>query len=218
MGHKSSKSKSPHNNSTGDNDRTTVTSLRCKNGSEEDLLEGDLTIEGIIEDVTVANVLAHKMAVRSQTPQLLFSVHNPDEARRSPPHTMVVINRFSEHDFTVVASVRVSIFYEVLRTLQCSEGGEGGGENGSPQRFDDDDVADGTTCIVCMDAQANTLMQCGHAFCEKCVSAWFAVHRSCPMCRARGRASDGFVLLDASNVDDAYGYIIDRVTQPSNQK
>jgi hypothetical protein len=38
-------------------------------------------------------------------------------------------------------------------------------------------------CTVCLDRETDITLQCGHHFCEKCISAWTVKEDTCPMCR-----------------------------------
>lgn len=42
------------------------------------------------------------------------------------------------------------------------------------------------SCSVCQDDfQRPIMLDCGHMFCEECISSWFARENTCPICRAK---------------------------------
>lgn len=53
-------------------------------------------------------------------------------------------------------------------------------------------------CPVCLQCSVDTVLPCGHGFCEACVrtwaehdpKAWFSGSFSCPMCRRKTRTAD----------------------------
>ncbi|XP_030369615.1 uncharacterized protein LOC115620502 [Scaptodrosophila lebanonensis] len=46
--------------------------------------------------------------------------------------------------------------------------------------------AAGTVCPICHDSYTTpVILECGHIFCDECVSTWFKREQTCPMCRAK---------------------------------
>ncbi|XP_067617483.1 uncharacterized protein [Eurosta solidaginis] len=49
----------------------------------------------------------------------------------------------------------------------------------------DFDAAD-ELCAICQDSYASpVVLECGHIFCDNCVTTWFKREQTCPMCRAK---------------------------------
>ncbi len=39
-------------------------------------------------------------------------------------------------------------------------------------------------CVVCLDAKADVLMDCGHeCVCSECCDEWLAIQQTCPICK-----------------------------------
>ncbi|CAD6993893.1 unnamed protein product [Ceratitis capitata] len=41
-------------------------------------------------------------------------------------------------------------------------------------------------CAICQDSYVSpVVLECGHIFCNSCVTTWFKREQTCPMCRAK---------------------------------
>ncbi len=38
-------------------------------------------------------------------------------------------------------------------------------------------------CLICLDKQANVRTRCGHPFCAACLTTWYQINPTCPLCR-----------------------------------
>lgn len=55
---------------------------------------------------------------------------------------------------------------------------------GKPEK-DNFDTSD-ELCAICQDAYVSpVVLECGHIFCDSCVTTWFKREQTCPMCRAK---------------------------------
>ena len=68
--------------------------------------------------------------------------------------------------------------------------------------------AAGNECAVCHDAfEAPVTLACGHAFCARCVGAWFERSRACPLCRAVVAGKHCGVIEHGDGATTAWPYV-----------
>lgn len=71
--------------------------------------------------------------------------------------------------------------------------GSGEGEEESKETLDDDY----NLCGICFFSKIEMALQCGHTFCDQCISDWRKKQSSCPMCRF-DHESTAFCLVENS--------------------
>jgi hypothetical protein len=87
----------------------------------------------------------------------------------------------------------------------------------TPSEIDKDEECDfdEMECQICMDKQKQVVLPCTHSFCLGCFQHWSAQNKTCPICRAKLKCSEGEELwhLTSNEVEDIGAYATDLVAR-----
>lgn len=51
-------------------------------------------------------------------------------------------------------------------------------------------------CSICLDNEADTILECGHQFCFEDLQSWESKNQECPLCRQNFSVSHAFILIE----------------------
>jgi len=95
-------------------------------------------------------------------------------------------------DISKISKLNVKQFYQVYDTIKMLIPSNSITSTPTPtpspqaERFIQNMLASfDNECAICMDKKAEMVLECTHAFCEKCIQGWQRKSNTCPMCRCK---------------------------------
>lgn len=65
-----------------------------------------------------------------------------------------------------------------------------------------DDPDDMNLCCICFERPMQLVLDCHHAYCEKCAEGWHEKSTECPLCRSEVNRNESFLI--AGELDEEF--------------